>query len=353
MTDDIRIWELRGAKQAAPVEPVTRVETELLLEDVLTANPHLMMSDLTLVGRQTPVEGGSLDLLGVDEDGRLVVFELKRGRLTREAVAQVIDYCSYLESLTETDLATLIADGSGTNGIGKIDDFQSWYVDRHGQQMDALRPTRMVLVGLGADARAHRMVGFLTERGVDVSLLTFHAYAQGDSMLLARHTDERTRAGDGGPGAGSDAERRRALTRRAEELGVDGLWQDAVKALGGAFKGETTRSGITFSLPTITLPERVNARGSHCTNLIESGSLRVTFFPAAIHVCREKFEHAQATIPFVKENPPNAPPTADVLQQWSIELNGEAWERHREALAALADDVRTAWISHRGGLRTT
>ena len=83
MTDGIQLWELRGVRRAAPVEPVARLDTELLLEDVLTANPHLMMSGLTLVGRQTPVEGGFLDLLGVDEDGRLVVFELKRGRLTR------------------------------------------------------------------------------------------------------------------------------------------------------------------------------------------------------------------------------------------------------------------------------
>ena len=58
----------------------------------------MLMPGLKLVGRQTPTEGGPLDLLGVDEDGRLVVFELKREMLSREAVAQVIDYASYLDS---------------------------------------------------------------------------------------------------------------------------------------------------------------------------------------------------------------------------------------------------------------
>ncbi len=103
MTNDIRIWELDGSSKAVkPVESTNRIETEHLLEEVLVRNPDMLMPGLTLVGRQTPIDGGFLDLLGVDEDGRLVVFELKREKLTRDAVAQAIDYCSYLESLTET-----------------------------------------------------------------------------------------------------------------------------------------------------------------------------------------------------------------------------------------------------------
>ena len=39
-----------------------------------------------------------MDLLGVDQDGRLTVFELKRGILTRDAVAQSLDYASDLEA---------------------------------------------------------------------------------------------------------------------------------------------------------------------------------------------------------------------------------------------------------------
>ena len=38
-------------------------------------------------------------MLGIDEYGRLVVFELKRGTLVREAVAQIIDYASDLANM--------------------------------------------------------------------------------------------------------------------------------------------------------------------------------------------------------------------------------------------------------------
>ncbi len=38
-----------------------------MLEDVLVANPDMLMSGLTLVGRQIPVETGFVDLVGIDE----------------------------------------------------------------------------------------------------------------------------------------------------------------------------------------------------------------------------------------------------------------------------------------------
>ena len=100
MSDDIRIWKIDDSSKAAtPVESTNRMETENLLEELLVRNPDMLMPGLTLVGRQTPTESGNLDLLGVDADGRLVVFELKRERLRRDAVAQIIDYCSHGSNL--------------------------------------------------------------------------------------------------------------------------------------------------------------------------------------------------------------------------------------------------------------
>ena len=89
MNDDIRIWEIDDSSKAAtPVESTNGMETERSLEDVLVRNPDMLMPGLTLVGRQMPTDSGSLDLLGVDKDGRLVVFELKRGKPTRDVLSR-------------------------------------------------------------------------------------------------------------------------------------------------------------------------------------------------------------------------------------------------------------------------
>ena len=171
MKTDIGIWEIDPASGAGTkLEINTRVDTEEMLEAVLVANPRMLMGGLTLVGRQVPVETGVADLLGVDENGRLVVFELKRDKLTREAVAQILDYSSYLDTLSDSELATLIAEHSGKHGINKITDFEEWYGSQGG---DSIRPVRMVLVGLGIDTTAQRMVDYLAGRGIDIRLVTF------------------------------------------------------------------------------------------------------------------------------------------------------------------------------------
>ena len=185
MTDEIQIWAIDKMAESTKVEPTSQTETEKLLEDALVKAPDMLMPGLTLVGRQTPTAGGYLDLLGVDEDGRLIVFELKRGTLTRDVVTQVIDYSSALESMSDDARATHIAEQSGQLGIAKIENFEEWYGQRFEEQA-SLTPVRMVLVGLGIDDNASRMVDFLAKRGVDITLLTFYGYQYDGKTLLAK-----------------------------------------------------------------------------------------------------------------------------------------------------------------------
>ena len=128
--DEVKIWAVDDASTVVSLDSKFQVDTEALLEETLVKNPDLLIPGLTLVGRQTPTPGGPLDLLGVDEDGRLVVFELKRGTLSRDAVAQIIDYASYLDAMELAEFAEYISERSGEHGIEKIEDFQDWYNSR-------------------------------------------------------------------------------------------------------------------------------------------------------------------------------------------------------------------------------
>lgn len=271
-----------------------------MLEDILVANPDMLMRGLRLVGRQLPVETGSVDLLGIDDDGRLVVFELKREKLTRVAVAQILDYCSHLEALPDSDLASLIAERSGQRGIERIADFDEWYASQVG---DSIKPVRMVLVGLGVDRSASRMVAYLADRGIDVRLLTFHGYVRGDDMLLARQV--RAAKDHRRPSTPRD----RDLNQKAREHGVEDVWQDAKQALNYSLRTYFTKAGITCLQRTITLPDDVPVRASHSVTIDEPGKIRITFYPGAIDLCHERFQELKEAIPFDAEKPPNAPPT--------------------------------------------
>ena len=231
MTEEINVWAIDDENTATSLGSKKQVDTEALLEEILVKNPKLLLPGLRLVGRQTPVAGGALDLLGVDEDGRLVVFELKRGILAREAVAQILDYASYLAAMDLDALALLIAKYSGRLGIEEIEDFQDWYGRGDFESLEGLRPLRMCLVGLGADESTERMTAFLAENSnMYISLITFHGYIHDDKLLLARLVHvEGTGTPDRGPGSGylNEAERRERLEMLVKESGVTELFYAA------------------------------------------------------------------------------------------------------------------------------
>ena len=232
MMDDFGIWEVdEETKDSKRLEEAERTGTEAVLEDILVQNPAMLMPGLELVGRQTPTANGYLDLLGVDLDGRLVVFELKREKLRREAVAQAVDYASWLDSLDDAELHRLIGDNSGRGGIPEIGNFEEWYDSNDNwDSLESLRPVRIVLVGLGADEPARRMAEWLAGKGVEIDLLTFMGYRHGDRMLLARQLE----SGDDAPKPShrpsertTREERRKAIKLEVDEYKMRALWDDA------------------------------------------------------------------------------------------------------------------------------
>ena len=227
MTEELRLWSVGESGGVEPLSPFQQMPTELSFEELLVQNPEMLGSGLKLVGRQTRTQSGWLDLLAVDPDGRLVVYELKRGMLPRDAVTQVLDYASDLDNMSASDLAKHIAQRSGTDGIQEIDDFEQWYVDNFGgDDLSRLLPPRMVLVGLGVDPSAERMAKFISGGPVDLSVVTFHGFKQGDEKLLARQLEV-----EPGPRApaprhrfATDNEKRQDLRKYLVENGYEELF---------------------------------------------------------------------------------------------------------------------------------
>ena len=275
MADELKIWALGKGNEVDAVENVTGVKLEDILEDMLVQRPEMLETGLHLVGRQTPTEGGPLDLLAVDAGGRLVVFELKRGKLTREAVTQCIDYAAALNARPPEQLADLISEHSGRGGVEKIEEFEEWYQERFDEnELSDLLPPRLALVGLGVDERAEQMARFLSEGGIDISVLTFFGFQHRGETLLARQV-EVEREGSAPPArrtGQSAAERRLALQARLTDRGMTDLFDDIANTLRRALPDSSQRAGawgISFNLPSgggrrrfchLWLQEEVGAR---------------------------------------------------------------------------------------------
>ena len=239
----LKIWSIDKGTDAkvTALGTTAQTESEGLLEDILAKNPEMLADGLKLIGRQTRTTGGPLDLLGVEPDGRLSVFELKRGTLSREAVAQVIDYSSDLEDMDTERLYRHISEQSGNLGIQKIDDFEEWYRENFADDA-TLTPLRMVLVGLGVDGPTERMVNYLVRSGVDISLLTFHCFEQDGKTLFARQLEVDSSSTPAGP-----SHRAPRLQRFRESIRSHGVDERIVDQVTSMFMQRTPSLSTTHS----------------------------------------------------------------------------------------------------------
>ncbi len=337
--EEIKLWTIHGSR-VEDLKPTGQTETEKQLEDALVSRPDLLIEDLTLVGRQTPTEGGRLDLLGVDGNGRLVIFELKRGTLSWDAVAQVIDYASDLDRMDMEELAKHISKRSGIHGIEEIKDFQIWYSNELGfEDLDTLKPLRMFLIGLGVDDRTERMVKFLAENsGMDISLLTFYGFIYDGKTILAKRVEV------DGAVSPSPNPKKPSLSKE-ERLG---LLKDRARDFGAGDTFSEVRGQFLESWQSVSEIVRTNHTAMrlrrntsfiwHSSIVPESGRVRIFFYPWTIESCKDAFESAKTEIPHETRYYDN---------EWGDGIDflieqGE-WETHEESLTNLIQSVYQAW----------
>ncbi len=345
--EDIKIWALDGVN-AELLQTASRMDTEHEFEDILVANPSMLLDGLTLVGRQTPTEGGPLDLLGVDGNGRLVVFELKRGALSRDAVAQIIDYASYLDGMDTTELASYISENPGALDVDEIGNFEDWYNQNPNfGELESLKPLRLFLVGLGVDDRTERMVRFLAENsGLDISLLTFRGFVYEGKTLLAKQVevegDEDRAASARGGYIGRD-ERWRRLGALIMDSEVSELFDDVRNMFRRHWRESRERpgrKGVTIALPVYVDSRRTYPAYGRID--IEGSQVRVTLRRRAIDLCKDEFMQIIDEIRY-ETYPRNRQPLEGATIEVGFLLTADEWDAHKGSLTGLVKSIYEAW----------
>ncbi|MBS0198778.1 MAG: DUF91 domain-containing protein [Planctomycetes bacterium] len=190
--DTIGLWQIGEAGPSRLQTAELSVERDL--EDWIERDPGLLERGLVIVGRQIRLEGGPLDLLALDPQGRWVLVEIKRERLRREVLAQAIDYASCLHAAEPGWLRGQCDEYLRSKGSP---DTLDSLLDQRGRTLDDDPDGREVviyLVGTGLDPGLERMVGYLAERAeLAVRMVTFTAFRDaGGKSLLARKIHEAT-----------------------------------------------------------------------------------------------------------------------------------------------------------------
>lgn len=186
---DIKLWKTNFRTSWSfshkLLEEVHGPEVDIRFEESLIQCPGMIMEDLKLLGGKIDPTAGHTELLGVDREGRLVAAELKRGMLTGSCVTRIVDYASCLYAMTVEVLALHVKNHSGVAGIPKTDDFLKWYQTTYQAPISAPQKLKMMLIGFDFDDQAGRMVKFLGESGMNISLVLFHAFQDQDEFVIA------------------------------------------------------------------------------------------------------------------------------------------------------------------------
>jgi hypothetical protein len=185
MGTEIKVWQISDNHiRAVEDAPLASEHLESELESWIVECPDILGDDLLIIARQKEIQGvGRLDLLGIRSDGELVIVELKRDMTPREAVAQALDYASWLDKVSGADLLE-IAEGHLKHSLDEA------FVDRFGKEMPVISPHnhRILLVGSGLDAAAERIINYLAQRhSVNVNAVFFrYAKLSAGQEILAR-----------------------------------------------------------------------------------------------------------------------------------------------------------------------
>lgn len=347
MMKRIQLWSVDQLEAGVPraLAAMTSTETEQRLEELLVASPDLLSDGLNIVARQLPTDAGFPDLLGVDQDGRLVVLELKRGTLTRDAVAQILDYASDLGARDVDDLAHHIEKHSGQAGVEEIEDFIDWHSREYPDASEALEQTpRLLLVGLGVDERARRIVNFLAGAGVDIQLLTFHAFELDGKLLLAKQVETGAPAsGRSGSTGSSKQENLTSLLTLAQQYGARDLIVEIADFIDERLPGYRWPGKTAFSF---SLQERTKTGSPSWRSYL---TLYVHYWqPASAPLfltlsSRARETAADAVARFVEEVPEATVREHHPRLPVAVEISKDSWPRLQDPLEQLLLALVRGW----------
>ena len=155
----------------------TSLEIEKHLESWLENSPWALAQDepILWIGRQTKAAAEERtifpDLIGVDSEGSLVIVELKKDRTPQDVVAQLLEYATWADELSEKQIQQIAEDYFQNRGIFQRKTFHDAFSEMFEEEVPTLnRRLRLFVVAEEISPRVSSVCRFLrTAYGMDIS----------------------------------------------------------------------------------------------------------------------------------------------------------------------------------------
>lgn len=187
MSTEIKTWEIINGE----LKPISssladngRKETEHL-EKWIKTKPDILGNDILIIGEQVYTKSGPLDFLGIDNNGNLVIVELKRDKLARLVLAQAIDYASDLANWDIEKISEICMSHTGNSLEDHLTaNFENIEID----DLAVNQSQRLLLVGFSIEEPLSRMIEWLStnfDMAINAIVLNY-VKTSNDTELLSR-----------------------------------------------------------------------------------------------------------------------------------------------------------------------
>jgi len=187
MATEIKVWQVES-NQLVEMKETTMADggrTEFQdLKAWIKSDPRILGQDMLIIGEEVGTRSGPLDFLGIDKSGNIVVIELKRDRIPRQALAQAIDYVSDV-ALWNFDKLSEIT--QGFSGI-PLEEYIATNFEIDLEDLSVNQTQRILLVGTSIEEPLQRMIEWLSGNyGVSINAIIFkYIRTKGGEELVAR-----------------------------------------------------------------------------------------------------------------------------------------------------------------------
>ncbi len=173
MPTEVKIWEIKD-KELNPIGKTLKEAGKYEFKDLeqwIKSYPALIGEDILLIGEQIDTISGPLDYLGIDQNGNIVIIELKRDKVPRRALAQAIDYASDVARWSISELDDKCRKYTKQNLKNYIiNNFPIEDIDW--DEISINQTQRILLVGTSIGEKLERMMNWLSESyGVIINAL--------------------------------------------------------------------------------------------------------------------------------------------------------------------------------------
>ncbi|MFC6015215.1 endonuclease NucS domain-containing protein [Plantactinospora solaniradicis] len=180
---------------AVPAEPISMEEAKFWetkhLQQWMVEHPKAIAEGARVVAvefnKWTTSAGKSiadrLDILAIDQTGRLIVVELKRDKAAGAVTMQAINYAAMVRRMSLDDLAEIYAAhlGEGTSPESALDTLREWAPELSDE---TLSPPRIVLMAGDFGPTITNTALFLVEQGIDLRLVRYQLYRLANQQLV-------------------------------------------------------------------------------------------------------------------------------------------------------------------------